>query len=108
MPKYRKLPVVIEAIQWTGENTNEILEFIGVAGYYTDYRKIGEENGVVVYDTQIPGGAICIRTLEGDMYATVGDYIIKGIQGEFYPCKPDIFEKTYELWEYKEDPTWQG
>lgn len=81
MSKYRKKPVVIEAIQWDGENDtlNELAKFIG--------KNISLD--------------ICskftITTLEGDMKASLFDYIIKGIKGEFYPCKPDIFEATYEL-----------
>lgn len=76
MAKYRKKPVVIEAIQWNGENTMEILKWAGNKAYLHD--------------------SIYIKTLEGDHKATIGDYIIKGIKGEFYPCKPDIFEATYE------------
>lgn len=77
--KYRKKPVVIEAVQFTGDNHGAIADF--VEGNY-----IAEANGVGFY----------IRTLEGTMLASIGDYIIKGVNGEFYPCKPDIFEKTYE------------
>ena len=81
--KYRKKPVVIEAIQYIGTDKNkiELYHFMGHrACYYVD------ENGDVV-----------IKTLEGNMKANIGDYIIKGVHGEFYPCKPDIFEETYEL-----------
>ena len=74
--KYRKKPVVVEAIQWTGDNTSEIMKWVGDRAYFRD--------------------TLCIKTLEGDHRASVRDYIIKGIKGEFYPCKPDIFEKTYE------------
>lgn len=81
MGLYRKKPVVIEAMQWTGENTQEVLGFGLMNVYYT------ETYGV---------GCICIRTLEGVMTASKGDWIICGVNGEFYPCKPDIFEKTYE------------
>ena len=87
--KYRKKPVVIEAIQWV-DNTSDVLNFCGK--YYT-YN---------VYDSawrvgQGPASEeLIIHTLEGDMIASRGDYIIKGVNGEFYPCKPDIFEKTYE------------
>lgn len=75
--KYRKKPVVIEAIQWTGKNLSEIDNFMGGT--------IGNKGTILV-----------INTLEGDMEASIGDYIIKGVSGEFYPCKPDIFDKTYE------------
>ena len=77
--KYRKIPVEIEAIQWNGENFVEIDDFITV--YHETYPK---------------DGYIIIPTLEGKMKANLYDYIIKGVNGEFYPCKPDIFEKTYE------------
>lgn len=85
MPLYRKRPVEIEALQWTGSNVNEILEFT-----------MSRDN---LYFQEIPRSdktRLFIRTLEGDMQAHIGDYIIKGIKGEFYPCKPDIFHLTYE------------
>ena len=75
--KYRKKQVVIEAIQWVGNNLSEIDNFIG--------RTVDNKETTLV-----------IHTLEGDMEASIGDYIIKGVNGEFYPCKPDIFDKTYE------------
>ena len=74
--KYRKKPVEIDAIQWTGDNKLEIFDFCNMS-YITDQE-------------------LRIQTLEGSMIASVGDYIIKGVKGEFYPCKPDIFEMTYE------------
>jgi hypothetical protein len=79
MANYRKKPVVIEAIQLTVDNVDLLVEFCG------DKIKSHPLTGVV------------IETLEGDMLASQGDYIIKGIKGEFYPCKPDIFDATYEL-----------
>ena len=78
--KFRKKPVVIEAIQWTGENMLEMDNFITVP-----HRVLATQSVI-----QIP-------TLEGTMDANKGDYIIQGVNGEFYPCKPDIFEKTYEV-----------
>ena len=75
--KYRKKPVIIEAIQWTGKNLSEIDDFIGET-------------------VENKGTTLVIHTLEGDMEASIGDYIIKGVNGEFYPCKPNIFAKTYE------------
>ena len=75
--KYRKKPVVIEAIRFIGSNYEEIREFIG-------------------QNTLCSDSSIAIPTFEGDMVAQKGDYIIKGVQGEFYPCKPDIFKETYE------------
>ncbi len=77
--KYRKKPVVIDAVQWDGENIDAIARFMKWQNF--DHDKI---NGLI------------IRTLEGQHVASVGDFIIKGVHGEFYPCKPDIFEKTYE------------
>ena len=76
--KYRKKPVTIEAIQWTGKNKEEIKKFVKTNMFFSD---IGE---------------LYIYTLEGKMCASIGDYIICDVDNEFYPCKPDIFEKTYE------------
>jgi len=81
--KFRKKPVVIEALQFTGSNCFDVLRFMG----RTEDIFAAELN-----QTDIP----TIYTLEGDMTCSVGDWIIKGIKGEFYPCKPDIFEATYE------------
>lgn len=78
MAKYVKKPVEIEAIQWTGENLNEIVMF-------TD-----------MHNLQCGENELKIKTLEGNIIASKGDYIIRGIKGEFYPCKPDIFEQTYD------------
>lgn len=76
--KYRKKPVVIEAIEWNGLNALDVLSFCNEA--YIDVNNY----------------TLKIKTLEGVMIANRGDYIIKGIQGEYYPCKPDIFKMTYE------------
>jgi len=89
MPKYRKKPVVIEAVQWTGNNLREVIDFTGLhpsANKWTweEYAAVVEAEGLKIF------------TLEGRMDASVGDYIIKGVKGEFYPCKPDIFAATYE------------
>lgn len=75
--KYRKKPVEVEAIQYTGKNLSEIIDFVGNS-------------------LRVRGNLVIIVTLEGDMIVSELDYIIKGVNGEFYPCKPDIFEKTYE------------
>lgn len=83
MPKFRKKPVVIEARQWTGENADDILDWIN-EGY--DGMAYLKPNGV---DLVIP-------TLEGNHTASMYDWIIRGVQSEFYPCKPDIFDATYE------------
>lgn len=76
MPLFRKKPVVIEAIQFD-INFNEIEEFVGG-------------------DAEFRDGELIIATLEGPLRAAPRDWIIKGVKGEFYPCKPDIFEQTYE------------
>lgn len=93
MAKYRKKPVVIEAIRWTGKNHREMYDFLEDkandfihaegANFYIDHGKIE--------------GGLIIKTLEGEHNSSIGDYIIKGVRGEFYPCKPDIFNMTYEL-----------
>jgi preprotein translocase subunit Sss1 len=87
--KYRKLPVVIEAVQWTGENLREIIDFIGL---HPSAKKWSWKEYVQV--VRIEG--LKIFTHEGSLIVTIGDFIIKGIHGELYPCKPDIFAKTYE------------
>ena len=97
--KYRKKPVVIEAMQYGGTLTECMAVYQWV-----------ERNSQGSYDTNDPVGGIpvngvsidartgfmVIATLEGEMQAKHGDYIIRGVQGEFYPCKPDIFKATYE------------
>ena len=83
--KYRKKPVIIEAIQFE-DNSDRIIEIHEFMG--------GDTIRVNYEDKNNP--YLKIETLEGIMKASVGDYIIKGVNGEFYPCKPDIFEKTYE------------
>lgn len=79
MAKYRKKPVIIDAVLFDGINSADIHEFCG--------DNVREPVGETYLE---------IETLEGTMKANPGDYIIKGVNGEFYPCKPDIFEKTYE------------
>ena len=89
--KYRKKPVVIEAIQWNGDNLKEVMEFIDSEfKYESNTRYITNKFNYI-------NSVLTINTLEGDMEASKGDYIIKGIKGEFYPCKPDIFQATYEV-----------
>ena len=80
MSKYRKKPVVIDAVQWVRGNEDKVKAFMNME-LVTEYQ----------------GEILVIETLEGTMRANQGDYIIKGVNGEFYPCKPDIFEQTYEL-----------
>lgn len=92
--KYRKKPVVIEAIQWTGDNYTEMLEFCDKAEFQYAVRK--RKNIFSNKPEQEEEKALFIQTLEGVHEASIGDYIIKGVNGEYYPCKPDIFAKTYE------------
>lgn len=88
--KYRKKPIVIDAIQWNGKNMVEIADFAKDSVEFDEIRQGDAENKIPAqYD-------LSIKTLEGIMQASIGDYIIKGINGEFYACKPEIFEKTYE------------
>lgn len=85
--KYRKKPVVIEAVRWTGENVGEINGFCNPVKDFHIVR-----NTIWSKDKK----TLLIKTLEGNHLASVGDYIIKGVNGEFYPCNPDVFAKTYE------------
>lgn len=82
MSKYRKIPVVIEAIQFDNTKVTTACEFCPKLKIFSNVKN-GEVYGM-------------ISTLEGDMIVSNKDYIIKGVNGEFYPCKPDIFKKTYE------------
>ncbi len=75
--KFRKKPVVIDAVRYTGHNATEIIRFMGCP----DDAKAFDET---------------IKTLEGSMHISKGDWIIKGVKGEFYPCRNDIFQETYE------------
>ena len=79
--KFRKKPVVIDAIQYTGDNPEQVAAFMC--------------KGEILLQHPVSKG-ISINTLEGNMLASPGDWIIKGVAGEYYPCKPDIFETTYE------------
>lgn len=89
MKNYIKKQVQIQAVQFTGENIEEIEVFIG------------KKLSTVMSSEQTT--QLVIPTLEGDMKATKGDYIIKGIKGEFYPCKPDIFNNSYDVLEDKKN-----
>lgn len=88
--KFRKKPVIIEAIRYTGNNLREVIDFTGLnesAQKWTweEYEKVVAEDGLKIF------------TLEGKMSADIGDWIIRGVKSELYPCKPDIFELTYEV-----------
>lgn len=78
--KYRTKPVEIEAVRWTGQNVNEVVDFAQGGTRKILFQEYG----------------MFIETLEGRMKADEGDYIIRGLKGEYYPCKPDIFEMKYE------------
>lgn len=86
--KYRKKPIVIEAIQWNGINLEELKWFMK-----EQFKDVTVSE--LSFELQIP-------TLEGTMTVSLGDYIIRGVNGEYYPCKPDIFQKTYEKAEVSE------
>lgn len=82
LAKYRKKPVVIEAMKFTRDNKDRCFNFV-TCNKFADFDEDGDP-------------ILKIQTLEGVMTARLGDYIIKGVQGEFYPCRFDIFEATYE------------
>lgn len=98
MSKYRKLPVEIEAIRWNGQNVVDVYNFIEGKDVESQQEVTTEgKNFYIKFENgSCQLGTLMLKTLEGDMKASIGDYIIKGVQGEIYPCKPDIFEKTYE------------
>jgi hypothetical protein len=83
--QFRKKPVVIEAIRLEKIKTEAVVEFLG-----------GEAERNISFSINAREGTVRLVTLEGTMTARAGDWIIKGVKGEFYPCKPDIFEATYE------------
>jgi len=89
--KYRKKPVVMEAIQYKGCITDDIKNFTNECIKVEYTVGTSEDGGYFQQYTRVT-----ISTLEGEMLVSDGDYIIKGVNGEFYPCKPDIFKKTYE------------
>lgn len=82
--RFRKKPVEVEAIEWTGKNMKEIRKFVGSRAMFQEHVQTKEP-------------ILTISTLEGSHLASIGDWIIRGIKGEFYPCKPDIFKQTYDL-----------
>lgn len=95
--KYRKKPVVIEAFKYDGD-----LKGADGKYYVPDWAVNAFENGIMHYDSEDgekPPIELYIDTLEGTHHVSVGDYVIRGVKGELYPCKPDIFEQTYEAGE---------
>lgn len=83
MPKFRKIPVVVEAMQVTEDNVHAVIKWI----------KTNRGDAIKHWEE---GFLMLIKTLEGNMLADPGDWIVKGVKGEFYPVKPDIFAETYE------------
>ena len=92
--RFRKKPVVIEAIQWTGGNFDAVYAFGG--GDISSPEGIQRAKITCHDDRNAAAEPLYVDTLEGTTRASVGDWIIRGIKGEFCPCKPDIFEATYE------------
>lgn len=92
--KYRKKPVVVEAFQYDGDLINSKGEY-----YVPGWAVKAHKDGVLYFAEDHQSGLpyeLFVKTLEGNMEARVGDYIIQGVNGELYPCKPEIFEKTYD------------
>lgn len=92
MQAFRKRPVEIRAIQWDGTNLFDVVSFMSGP---PELKGIGQDKWEQYTDLVRLSG-LKIKTLEGEMSASVGDWVIRGIKGEFYPCKPDIFAETYE------------
>jgi len=87
--KYRKKPVVIEAVEWTGENLREVIDFTGLhpsamKWTWDEYRDVVQKEGLKIF------------TLEGPLHASIGDFIMKGVHGECWPIKNDILVETYD------------
>jgi len=93
MTKFRKKPVVIDAMLLTEKTIRDVYSFIFNE---PDLSSIQASDQWEEYERIVLRNGLKIKTLEGEMTASMGDYVIKGVNGEFYPCKPDIFEKTYE------------
>lgn len=85
MKEYRKKPVVIQAMHYDGTRkcAHDIMAWLGEHGKLMIRHELGEHY-------------LYIKTMEGEMHVSPGDYVIRGVQGEFYPCKPDIFKETYD------------
>lgn len=92
MAKYCKKPVVVEAVKWTGKNHREMWDFL--TGKTDECLSTVGETFYIDHDKVV--GGLIIKTLEGEHIANIGDYIIRGVKGEYYPCKPDVFNITYE------------
>ena len=90
MAKYKQKPIVIEAVKWTGDNLREVIDFTGL-------HRSAEKWSWSMYEEIVKLEGLKIFTLEGRVSANIGDYIIKDVNEEFYPCKPDEFKRMYEL-----------
>lgn len=88
MATYRKKPVEVEAIHYTGDNLTDVEEFLGREAKAEEATLPGPGRGL--------HKGIQIHTLEGTMTASVGDWVVRGVKGEMYPVKPDVFAQTYE------------
>ena len=97
--QFTKKPVTISAIQWTGDNLPAVIEFTGKHPRWGDWFA---DMGEYIAHVRSDGNRFKIFTLEGVMDALPGDWIIRGVQGEHYPCKPDIFAATYDPAELQE------
>ena len=97
MTKFRKKPVVIEAVQWTKKGLSEVPEWISEA--LNKLMPLPKETPKQIQVGAMirMGDELFIATLEGEMKASIGDWIIRGVNGEIYPCKPDVFTKTYDV-----------
>lgn len=84
--KYRKIPAVIDAMEWTGDAS-------ALPAFALSIHSPNNKTALIYNKIT---GALIVRTLEGDMTATIGDFLIRGVEGELYFCKPEIFKKTYE------------
>ncbi|WP_419833721.1 hypothetical protein [Endozoicomonas atrinae] len=87
MKRFKKKPVIIDAVQWNGDDDLAVL-------IATEWMDDKSKETLITHDGN---DSLFIETLEGEMEAKVGDWIIRGVAGELYPCKPDIFEAIYEL-----------
>lgn len=83
MKNYKKRPIIIQAVKWEGNNFDEVQEL--------DYNPSNR-----VRQSNVEEGKLLIVTLEGIMTATLGDWVVRGVEGELYPCKPSVFDSTYE------------
>jgi hypothetical protein len=94
--KCRKKPIVVDVVQWQGNNEREVFDFLTGTRSQPIILE-GDTFRVDLCNGGCQPGNLIIKTLEGDHLAHIGDYILKSVKGEFYPCKKEIFEETYEV-----------